>query len=341
MKKVSLFLVFTLGMIVSLQAQEQNKSREKSKAEQKISELISKKQAVRDREKYKLKTRVKAIEDRLKAGEITPEQANALKKEAAIKRAHNIEDKLDLIDLNISLIERNQDSTDNTMAYINVGNLLTRKKVPIDSVPALTHGSWGILLGYGSLASKTGKSEVLGGGFTFGTYVHLNTVLSRENPRWHLDYGVDMEASFLSVKGNNILVDQQDKTIVQKFPHALEKSRFSVLNIIFPVHLEYGKSPIKYNEERAYYDSRQWRVGLGGFAGFKAYSTLDYEYDLNGKFDKVSHHRSYNTDNFLYGISVYLRYHGIRVYGRYYLNELFKSAELNGHIIVAGVALGL
>src|SRR5699024_3959371 len=102
---------------------------------------------VRRIEKEQLKTAVRRIDDRLDKGEITPGEADRLKKEAAQKRAKNIEDKLDLLDLNIALIERNRDSTDNAEPYINVGRLLTEAEAPIDSVPDLTEGHFYIDLG--------------------------------------------------------------------------------------------------------------------------------------------------------------------------------------------------
>lgn len=339
MKRNVVMVVFMLGLCFSLHAQDADVDSVKTKTEKKINELNAKKEDVRENEKNKLKAAVERINKKLAQGEITATEAQREKEEAAKKRAQNIENKLDLLELNISLIRRNRDRTDKIDDYINVGTLLTRKKIPIDSVPYLMSGSWGLEIGYGTLANKKGGKSFKGG-LSLGVFVHLNQVLSRKDPHWRLDYGFDFEVFMFRLRNNKIVVDKDNKTILEKFPEHLRKTNFQVLNVIFPVHLEFGPAPVKYGKKKAYYDLNHWGVGVGGFLGFKSSSSLFYQYKKDGKFDNVTHQRSYNTNNFLYGLSAYAKYGDSKIFFRYYLNQMFKSAEFNGNVLSVGIAVG-
>lgn len=314
----------------------------KTAAALKIEELITKKQTVRAEEKAKLKAEVKAIYDRVDSGEISLAEAEQLKQDAAKKRALNIEDKLDLLAANIDLIKRNQDSTDHTEAYINVGRLLTRKAIPIDSIPRLTIGGWGVSFGYATLSGKSGAGDSFKGGLSIDVFLRLNTVLTRENPRWRLDYGVAFSTHFFDIKDNKTLVGKDNVSQLKQFPLHLNHSNFTMANLVFPFHLEYGKAPVKYEDKQAYYDRRgHFSIGLGGFLGVKLSSVATYEYDDQGRFDEVTHHRNFNTNNFLYGLSVYVNYRDIRLFARYSLNPMFKSAAFNGRVMVVGMNIDL
>src|SRR5699024_10600545 len=98
----------------------------------------------------------------------------------------------------------------------------------------------------------------------------------------------------------------------------------------------------KYTDRKAYYAIHdKFRGGLGAFFGFKVSSSMIYKYDNNGKFDMVSHQRSYNTHNFLYGVSGYVQYGDFELFARYNLNRIFKSAEVNGNTFVVGIGIDL
>src|SRR5699024_9898442 len=118
---------------------------------------------------------------------------------------------------------------------------------------------------------------------------HLNTVLSRRDPRWRLEYGLNVEAMTFGVKNNSILVDENDKTVLKAYPQHLKYSNFGMANITFPVQVEFGAAPVKYTDRKAYYAIHdKFRGGLGAFFGFKVSSSMIYKYDNNGKFDMVS-----------------------------------------------------
>lgn len=351
MKKLILSTALVFGIFHFGLAQNTEVGSTKTKSQKKIEELTVKRENVKKAEKAKLKKAIKAINDKLDTGEITAEKAQSLKEEAAKKHALNIENKLDLLDLNISLIKRNQDSTDVKTDYINVGTLLTEAEKPIDSVPRLTRGGVSINFTLDNLAGGNGD-DVYKTGFSAGAGFYLNSVLNRTDPRWRLNYGFNIEANRLSLRDNLILKDENDQTVAEEFPENMDYSRFEMVNLIFPVHLEFGPAPIEYGQggsyfsgdgggKRAYYDTQNSiKGGIGGFFGFKTSSYISYKYDKNGKFNKVTHRRSFNTNNFLYGLSAYVQYDIFRIFARYNLNKVFKSAEpgVNGNLYTVGFA---
>ena len=89
----------------------------------KISTLKSVKEAIKNQEREFLKIEVEAINLRLDNRDITNEVAEKLKKEAAQKRALNIENRLTIINNKIALLERNEDgyTVDNEEVTDKVG----------------------------------------------------------------------------------------------------------------------------------------------------------------------------------------------------------------------------
>ena len=207
-----------------------------------------------------------------------------------------------------------------------------------DSIPR-TNFSVGIEFGYGNFLNQKGDKKPYKAQFELGLMMEFTTMLSKKDPRWRLAYAAHLEGRYIGIKNNQILVDENDVTVLETFPDKLKKSRFEVANLLFPVHLEFGNPPIvKREKEDSYYSfNENLKGGIGGFIGAKLYSSMNYKFNNEGKFDKISRHRSYNTNNLLYGISAYIQYDGFRIFSRFNLNDMFKKAEVNGQSFVVGV----
>src|SRR5699024_3206372 len=123
---------------------------------------------------------------------------------------------------------------------------------------------------YATLSGKSGAGDSFKGGFSIGVFLRLNTVLNRENPDWRLDYGAAFSTHFFDIKDNKTVVAEDNVTQLKPFPLHLNHSKFTVTNLVFPVHLEYGKAQVNYEDKQAYYDRQDhFSVGVGGFLGFK------------------------------------------------------------------------
>lgn len=203
--------------------------------------------------------------------------------------------------------------------------------------PPRTYAYLGLEVGSGKLMKTTGKENPYKSPLSLGVLFHLNTKLSKENPDWKLDYGLNLEVRYMGIKNNRILEDIDDVTVLEVFPHKLKKSEFQTVNILFPVEVQFGNtdSDIQDFDEIA----GNLKFGLGGFFGFNVSSTMRYKFINDGKYDDISRKRSFNTENFLYGISGHVQFSFVRVFVRYHLNSIFKAAEVNGNSLAVGMAL--
>lgn len=335
MKKL-LFLLIIFSSIVT-SAQE-----EKTKAQIKIEELQAQKQTITELEKEKLKEKVASINEQLKEDEISEDKAISLKEEAAEQHAMNIENQLDLIDLNIELIKRNQTDTITKNSYIDVGAILTdtKRMSAVDSIPRVFLSSPYLGIGGNSVLNQT--QDVYKDIGLYGVFgLRFTTVLSRQSPEFRLNYGVEFSVNTLSVKDNQLFADESDQAELINSQLDLDYSRFTLGNLIFPVHLEYGETKIDYSGSRAeYYLSSDWSYGVGGFLGAKMISSQGFKYEDEGEEVVKTIQRSFNTENFLYGLSAYVGYGDAKLNIRYHLNSIFKNSNANGNVFSVGLLLG-
>ena len=125
-----------------------------------------------------------------------------------------------------------------------------------------------------------------------------------------------------------------DGTIeLQEFEYSLSESKIRTTQLIFSVHLEFDLSDNYYDKEKnRYYDRRNksWRIGLGGFFGFRLGTKQYLKYtDENGIDYKIKQKGNFNSNLFNYGVSGYVAYRTMGIYIKYDINELFKNTDLN------------
>ncbi len=104
-----LVLVMLYLIVSNINAQD---TIQKSNNIAKIETLNNLKETIKNEEREFLKAEVEAINQRLDKGEISQEESEKLKKEAAERRALNIENRLAIIDNKIALLERNANDYD-------------------------------------------------------------------------------------------------------------------------------------------------------------------------------------------------------------------------------------
>lgn len=335
MKKV--FCLLLLCCSVAVFAQEK-----KSKTQVKIEELQAQKQTITQLEKEKLKKKVVAINDRLKVKTITIEEAEELKKKAAEQHAMNIENQYDLIDLNIDLIQRNQNDTISKNSYIDVGAILTdtKRMSAVDSIPKVFFAGSYLGLGINSVLDQTQKAyKDIGFYGVFG--LKFTNVLSRKSPEYRLNYGLEFMFNNLSIKGDRLFNDEAKEAQLIETSVNLDRSSFNLVNLVLPIHLEFGKTKIDYSGNQAAYDLyTDWNYGIGGFLGTKLASSQSLKYEDEGEDVTKTIQRPFNTENFLYGLSAYAGYGPLKLNVRYHLNSIFKNSNANGNILSVGLLIG-
>ncbi|WP_311196055.1 hypothetical protein [Antarcticibacterium sp. 1MA-6-2] len=265
MKTITIYLsifIMSLGMQL-VQAQE-------TEVPQEIIKLQEKREQVIAEEKAALKKEVESINTRLEAREISTDEATRLKEEAAKKHALNIENRLAIIENEIEWLSINED-----------GNFKSREES--------THFSWGkkkdryrhsgnrtssqlvIAAGLNNViqegVSLDDSDFQLGGSRFFELGVAWRTRVFNNSNWLRLRYGISFQFNGLKPTDNRYFVENEDLTVLEEYPLELDKSKFRMDNLVFPLHFEFGPSYSEKTDWGRWFSSEdKFRIGLGGYA---------------------------------------------------------------------------
>lgn len=330
----------------------------KDKASQ-IEYLKEKRQLLIDEEKLSLKYRVLELNDQVKKGEITQEEADRKKQEFAEKVALNIENETAIIDNQIALVERNGRRVDNNTGVQilfgagqkdNEGKRVFGVSVNDGKVPSQikydrrTYNE--LVVGLGLNNAITEADGELGDDFSIGRsrFFELGTTwktrVFKNSGALHFKYGLSLQVNKLIAKENQTLVVNDDVASFQEFPFDLDKSQLRFSNIVAPVHLEFGGWKKEQKEDHVRYRlAGKFRMGIGGYVGVRLGTQQKLKYEVDGDRIKTKEKQDFGGDNFVYGLSSYIRLSGdLSLYGKYDLNSVLDTQELRE---VNNISLGL
>jgi hypothetical protein len=357
MRTITTYLLglVTLLMIQNLSAQEEY--------ENKIEILKEQKAKITQQEKEALKYEVENINQRLQDGNLTEEEANLLKQKAAEKRALNIENRIAIVDNQINLLERNQGKMLVLMELDTLTEQGIRLGVDINGKPAIlfktknwkreivydrrTYSDFVMAVGLNNAIvegqSLNDSPYKIGGSRFFEMGWQWRTRLFKNSNFVRLNYGFSFQFNGLKPKDNQYFVALDDgQTELQEFEFDLNKSKFRMDNLVFPMHFEFGPSKLKTTEETMRYSLRnQFRVGIGGYGGFNFGASQKLKYERNGENVKDKLKRGYNSSDFIYGLSAYAGFDGVLLYVKYDLNTIFKDAVVEQRNISLGLRFDL
>ncbi len=308
--------------------------------QQKVEQLEQQKEKIIAEEKEALKKTVEAINKRLEDGEITSAEADRLKEEAAKKHAMNIENRIAIVENEIAWLSRNIEEEPG-------GDMKTERRrdnrnyhgkgYRRTSTHLLLAAGFNNALEEGQSLSdsdfKVGGSRFFELGMTWRTRVFDNSNFMR------LRYGFSFQFNGLKPTDNRYFVEEGDLTRLETFPLDLDKSKFRMDNLVFPVHFEFGPSRRVDTERSTWYStSNKFKLGLGGFAGVNLGERQKLKYEENNDEKVLRKHKSdHNTNDFIYGLSGYLGWGDTSLYVKYDLNPIFKSPNPDLHNISAGI----
>lgn len=359
-KHLVLLILCLITSMISAQEQQENLSVKDSIPYREnaliIDRLEETKTTITNEEREFLKQEVEKINERLEKGEITNTEAEELKKEAALRRAANIEDRLAIIDAKINLLKRNPDLTniesdeDNSVS-ISIGSkgvLIDlekgEKKPPKYDIRTTNKLLFAIgfnnAIGDGQDLSNT-PYELAGSGFVELGWI-WETRLSRTSNFTRFNYGLSFQWNKLNVKDDLYFVQDGDETRLEEFPVGLRKSQIRVTNLVIPIHFEFGPSRLKeYKNRIRYFNDNKFRVGIGGYGGVRLATQSKLRYKEEGDRVKEKSRRNFNASNFVYGISAYVGVGQVALYAKYDLNPLFKDQMVDQHNISLGLRFDL
>jgi len=332
-------------------------STQKSENELKINALKRLKVNIESQERESLKEEIEAINQRLDDDKITAKEAEELKKEAAKKRAANIENRITIIDNKIALLKRNDsgynpndgdgdgfvfriggdESTSESFIYFGEKSRDKPKKYDRRTTQDIVFafGFNNALIEGQDLEDspyKLGGSGFMELGYAWKTRIFDDTNF------WRLKYGFSFQWNKFDIKDNNFLVNTDGNISLQEFPSELDKAKFRTTNLVFPVHLEFG--PSKKIEKENYFrysTHKKLKIGLGGYAGLNIGSMQKLKYKEDGNKIKDKQRGGFEVSEFVYGLSGYIALGDIALYAKYDLNPLFKDQAIEQNNISLGV----
>jgi len=353
---VSLVTVFAFA---KGQAQETKiDSTQTSTNQLKIKALKDLKATIETEEREFLKIEIEAINDRLNDGKITVAEAEDLKREAAKKRAANIENRLSIVEHKIALLERN-DSDYDLYDSVEKGYIFSLGGRDEDSDES------GIYFGKKSkdkpkkydrrttsdLVFAIGFNNALiegqdledspykfgGSGFVELGYAWKTRLFDNTN-FWRLKYGFSFQWNKFDIKDKTFLVNTDGELSLQEFPLNLNRAKFRTTNLVFPMHIEFGPSKKIEKENYFRYSTyRKLKVGLGGYAGLNIGNMQKLKYKEDGNRIKNKQRGGFEVNEFVYGLSGYVAVGEVALYVKYDLNPLFKNQLVDQNNISVGV----
>lgn len=356
MKKIIFALLATVLLMPVANAQtaadSTANSDENRLRQMKLADLEKEKKRVEDQEKFKLKQALNEITEKQNRKEITADEAQKLKLEAAKEAALNIDNKLAIIENQRQLVERGVNYTfqfdggrtleigignatdDNGSAMIGLAYQNRRKTVPYDKrttsdvlfASGLNNTFSGAPLGESPFTLLRSGYAELG--------LNFKTRLLKDDNFYRLSYGASLQIQSLQLTQNRIFVPNGEQTSFETFPFDLKNTQMRIYNLIFPVYLEFGKSDKRESYDRIRYSTlNHVKYGIGGFAGLNLGNAQFLRYDENGRRIKLQDYRSLNPSTFVYGAGAYVGYGPLALYMSYNFNTLFKNGPIDQNLV--------
>ena len=318
----------------------------------KIEQFNEEKEQIIKNEKEKLKKVVKHIIDKEDKGEISAAEAQNQKEEAAKQAALNIENKTSIVDNRIELVQRGEDydlyeSEEIFESYFN--NLLGIDHQKKDKKPKFdkrTHSNLFFALGLNNTITEGQSFDdtpyKIGGSRFFEIGLLWSTRVFKESNIVRFRYGLSFQFNGLKPKNNMYFVENGNQTVLEEFPENLDKSKFRMDNLVFPVFFEFGPSDkIEKKDHFRYSTKNKFKIGLGGYAGFNMGTRQKLKFDQDGDAVKQKIKSDYNTNNFIYGLAAYMGIKDGSIYLKHDLNPIFKDATVNQNNISLGMRFDL
>ena len=361
MKRIAILFVLFCVTIAQMQAQT---------FEDEVRKISKKIDRITKQQKDSLKLEVQEINLQLEAGKISESKANELKKAAALLRAQNIERLVAIQEQKLQKLV--QDKVDGKIlgedkyyeeSTFSIGSRTFQVRLTDEdyyerqerrrrrwarrytrrttSQFVFAMGANNVLVdhdlgGLGDSQYKFWRSRFYEVGFTW------KYRLSKEASQFYLKYGFSFLWNNLRPEGNLYHVKDGNQTNLENFQFDLSESRLRHVQMTFPVHLEIDFSKDKKYDDGTFkdYRNRSFRLGIGGFVGFKMGTRQYLEYrNAQGTRVEELQRGSFNQNIYAYGLSTYFAYRSLGFYVKYDLNPLFRNTDIRN--ISMGLRLDL
>lgn len=347
-----------------------NKINAQETFEQRARKIAQNIEAITSEEKEALKAEIETLNKQLQEGKISQADADQAKIDYASKHAKNIEQRIaiendkmntliqDKVDGRIKLqdttkrkfgtsivlggesdeIRENQDQIDVFAFKKYKGN-----KDYIEKKSKRTTSQFVFAAGLNNVITENEnfkKSDFrVWGSHYYEWGLTYNTRIFKNNNLLHAKYGFSFMYNNLRPTENRYFVKNNDKTVLATAINPLSETRFKMVNLVFPMHLEFDFTPKKVKDDGSTYfrTHKSGRIGIGGFAGFNIKNKQIIKYESNNNDFKLKEKGSFNTNDFVYGLSAYVGYKETSFYVKYDMNDIFKNNPVSQNNISMGV----
>ena len=309
-------------------------------------------QVVKD-EKAQMKVEVEAVNVQLDQHQITFEEAQDKKKEIAKKYAKNIQRKIakikeegDVKGLKVEVddvkivLGKNKVSNNKFLGIKTDDVRIVLGKDSVRKYDRRTYSYLTLAVGFNNATHKgDGKSPYKPGGSRFFEMGwNWKTRVFKQSNWLRVKYGISLQYNSLKPKDNKYFVENGNITTLETFPYHLKKSKIRFTNLVVPVFFEVGPSKKIEREHYFRYSTvKKFKFGFGGYAGLRIGTKQKLRYKMDGDRQRDKIKDDYNANDFVYGISSYVSWGSVGLYGKYDLNELFASPNAEQHNFSIGV----
>ena len=358
MKKRTLLLIaLNIFYLPFIYAQDQEKTDEDCNLEMKQDKI-------KEEVKEELKDRIKTINKKLDDGEITQDEAEKQKKAIAEQKAKNIEERQAIARLFFQYAQRNdmddiceielpvtknqyeewvshiedKESENDFSIFKHVESIRDEYNYVYYSRPIINFG----------FNNTFNENDFLGDPnhkFAGSRYFEFGWEWSRnifkKSNRFRFDYGISLQYNGIKPKREQIFVENGEQTELQSFGQNLDKSKFRMTNLIFPMHLEITDSNKTIKDGNVMFKKPSFKIGLGGFVGVNIATLQKLKYEENNNDFKSKERGDFNTKTFIYGLNVFVGSDNLQLFGQYNLNSVFSDNPIDEHNFQLGIRLEL
>ncbi len=346
MKTIIIYLTLFISSLLMSALQAQNDTISENTKEHVYRNLEffekEKEKIIKD-EKEQLKLTIEGINYRLEKEMITAEIAEKQKAAAAEKHALNIENRIIILENEMEMRERNKEHQ-NYLSLFDDGRVvnLNYKKENKKVYDRRTTSDLVLAVGFNNALTKdqslNDSDFKLAGSRFFELGLAWKTRVFNNSNFLRLKYGFSFQFNGLKPTNDRYFVEEGELTNLEDFSLDLNKSKFRMDNLVFPVHFEFGPSKKTETENYIRYSTHNsFKIGLGGFAGFNIGERQKLKYEEDGQKVKRKLKGDYNTNDFVYGLSGYVSLGNTALYAKYDLNPIFKSPNPELHNISVGL----
>lgn len=312
-----------------------------------IDSLRQTRQRVEVEEKEKLKLGIEALQERLKADEISIHEFESEKKILAEKHAQNIQSRTLILDESIDYLKRNEGEDNSHSIHILLGagrDKDKNEKVNDTTTRYASKQSSGLFLAVG-FSNTVGDNHSLNdtpykmaGSRFFEIGYNWRTALNKRSSL-HLRYGLGLHIDGYKPTDNQYFVLENKQLHLEEYPLKLNKSKLRSTNLVVPIHFEYKKPKltVRDNGKKVYSYYNAWGFGIGGYAGMNLKTIQKLKFKENGSRQRTKENMSSGVNQAVYGLSAYVGKGPISLYARYALSDMFRDVTYNEKTVALGL----